>query len=68
MQTYRELTRAVAQRRQQMLEMIAELVGIESPTEDRTAINRCVALVEGWIKTGGGREQAQAADDRPVTC
>jgi len=37
--------------------MIAELVGIESPTEDRAGVNRCVALVERWIKASGGQSQ-----------
>ncbi len=66
MQTYRDLARAVAQSRPQMLERIAELVGIESPTEDWTAVNRCVALVEEWIKTGGGesrRKRQRSAGD-----
>jgi glutamate carboxypeptidase len=57
MKTYRELTRAVAKRRPEMLEMIAELVGIESPTEDRTAVNRCVALLEKWIRSAGGKSK-----------
>ena len=55
MQTYRELTRAVAKRRPEMLEMIAELVQVESPTEDRAAVNRCVALLEKWIREAGGK-------------
>jgi glutamate carboxypeptidase len=66
MQTYRDLARAVARTRPQMLERIAELVGIESPTEDWTAVNRCVALVEGWIKTSGGesrRKRQRSAGD-----
>src|ERR1700679_2284940 len=57
MQTYRELTRAVAKRRPEMLEMIAELVSIESPTEDRAAVNRCVALLEKWIRSAGGKNK-----------
>ena len=57
MQTYRELTRAVAKRRPEMLEMIAELVGVESPTEDRAAVNRCVALLEEWIQSAGGKSK-----------
>jgi glutamate carboxypeptidase len=66
MQTYRDLARAVARSRPKMLERIAELVGIESPTEDWTAVNRCVALVEGWIKTSGGesrRKRQRSAGD-----
>jgi glutamate carboxypeptidase len=55
MQTYRELTRAVAKRRPEMLEMIAELVQVESPTEDRAAVNRCVALLEKWVRDAGGK-------------
>jgi glutamate carboxypeptidase len=54
METYSELSKAVARCRPQMLEMIAQLVGTESPTEDRLAVNRCVGLVEGWIKSIGG--------------
>ena len=57
METYRELNQAVARRRRQMLEMIAQLVGTESPTEDRLAVNRCVSLLEGWIKAGGGQSK-----------
>ena len=55
MQTYRELTRTVAKRRPEMLEMIAQLVQVESPTEDRAAVNRCVALLEKWVRDAGGR-------------
>jgi glutamate carboxypeptidase len=66
MQTYRDLARAVAQRRPQMLQKIAQLVGIESPTEDWTAVNRCVALVHGWIHASGGesrRKRQRSAGD-----
>jgi glutamate carboxypeptidase len=66
MQTYRDLARAVARSRPKMLERIAELVGIESPTEDWTAVNRCVALVEEGIKTSGGesrRKRQRSAGD-----
>jgi glutamate carboxypeptidase len=57
MQTYRELTRAVAKRRPEMLEMIAELVQVESPTEDQAAVNRCVALLEKWLQSAGGKSK-----------
>src|ERR1700733_15929803 len=57
METYRDLTRAAAKRRPGKLKMIAELVGVESPTEDRAGVNRCVALVERWIKASGARSQ-----------
>ena len=66
MEMYRDLTAAVARRQPQMLKMIAQLVGLESPTEDRVAVNRCVTLVEGWIKALGGksrRSQQKAAGD-----
>jgi glutamate carboxypeptidase len=57
MESYRDVTRAAAKRQPEMLKMIAELVGIESPTEDRAGVNRCVALVDRWIKASGGRSQ-----------
>jgi glutamate carboxypeptidase len=57
METYRELSGAVAKRQAQMLNMIAQLAALESPTEDRAAVNRCVALVEGWIKACGGKSR-----------
>jgi glutamate carboxypeptidase len=57
MKTYRDVTRAVAGRRPEMLEMIAELVGTESPTEERPAVNRCVALLENWIQSAGGKSK-----------
>jgi glutamate carboxypeptidase len=57
MKTYRELTGAVAKRRSEMLEMIAALVQVESPTEDRAAVNRCVALLEEWIRAAGGKSK-----------
>ncbi len=55
--TYRDLTLAVARRRPQMLEMIARLVGLESPTDDRAAVNRCVRLLEEWITATGGKSR-----------
>jgi glutamate carboxypeptidase len=57
MKTYSDLIGAVAKRRPQMLKMIAELVRLESPTEDRTAVNRCVTLLEAWIKASGGKSR-----------
>jgi glutamate carboxypeptidase len=57
MKTYRELTGAVAKRRAEMLEMIAQLVQVESPTEDQAAVNRCVALLEEWIRAAGGKSK-----------
>jgi glutamate carboxypeptidase len=66
METYRELTSAVVRERPQILKKIGELVGIESPTEDRAGVNRCVSLVEGWIKAGGGtskRSRQKSAGD-----
>ena len=66
MNTYKELTAAVAKLRPQMLEMIAELVRLESPTEDRNGVNRCVSLLEGWIGASGGksrRNKQRAAGD-----
>ena len=66
MQTYRDLTLAVTRQRPEMLEMIADLVQVESPTEDPAAVNRCVRLVEKWIRQSGGkskRSRQSAAGD-----
>jgi glutamate carboxypeptidase len=52
-----DLIRAVDRHRPQILEMIRRLVSVESPTEDWAAVNRCVSLVEGWIKASGGKSQ-----------
>jgi glutamate carboxypeptidase len=52
-----DLIRAVDRHRPQILEMIKRLVSVESPTEDWAAVNRCVSLVEGWIKASGGKSQ-----------
>jgi glutamate carboxypeptidase len=57
METYRDLSRAVAERKSQMLEMIGELVRVESPTEDRAGVNRCVTMLEDWIKASGGQSK-----------
>jgi glutamate carboxypeptidase len=57
MKTYGELHNTVARRHPRILEMLAQLVGKESPTEDRTAVNRCVDLVEEWIKASGGKSK-----------
>ena len=66
METYRDLTATVARRQPQMLKLIAQLVGLESPTEEWVAVNRCVTLVEGWIKASGGKsrrsKQSSAGD------
>jgi glutamate carboxypeptidase len=55
MQTYRELVQSVNGSRSGLTHRLAELVRMESPTEDRAAINRCVALVEQWVRKIGGR-------------
>jgi glutamate carboxypeptidase len=57
MESYRDVTREAAKRQPEMLKMMAELVGIESPTEDRAGVNRCVTLMERWIKASGGKSQ-----------
>ena len=56
MQTYRDMTLAAARRRPQMLEMIAQLVGLESPTDDRGG-QPLRRLGGEWIKAGGGKSQ-----------
>ena len=65
-ETYRQLNREVTGHRSRMLAMIADLVRAESPTEDRPAVNRCVSLLESWIKAAGGqskRSKQKAAGD-----
>ena len=57
MRSYRELNRAVTRQRPVMVQRLADLVGIESPTEDRAAVNRGVSRVEQWIKKAGGRSK-----------
>jgi glutamate carboxypeptidase len=52
-----DLIGTVNRDRPQMLERISQLVRVESPTEDWAAVNRCVSLVEGWIKASGGKSQ-----------
>jgi glutamate carboxypeptidase len=52
-----DLLAAVDRRQPQMLEMLRQLVNLESPTEDWAAVNRCVSAVEGWIKASGGKSQ-----------
>ncbi len=66
MERYRDLAGAVANRQAQMLKMLGELVRLESPTEDPAAVNRCVTLLEGWIRGTGGksrRSKQKAAGD-----
>jgi glutamate carboxypeptidase len=55
MKTYRDLLQACSASRPELIHRLAELVEIESPTEDRAAINRCIALAEQWVKKIGGR-------------
>ena len=55
--TYRDLLRAASQHRPKMLQRVGELVRVESPTEDREAVNRCVSLVEAWAQTAGGQSR-----------
>ena len=52
-----DLMAAVGRRKPQMLELIRQLVSIESPTEDQAAVNRCVSAVEGWIEASGGKSE-----------
>ena len=49
-----------------MLKMIGELVRVESPTEDRAGVNRCVTVLEDWIRASGGqssRSKQRSAGD-----
>jgi glutamate carboxypeptidase len=70
MRTYRDLTLAVSRQQTELLEMIAGLVRVESPTEDPAAVNRSVRLVEKWLRQGGGkskRSRQSAAGDLLVS-
>jgi glutamate carboxypeptidase len=70
MRTYRDLTLAVSRQQPELLEMIAGLVRVESPTEDPAAVNRSVRLVEKWLRQGGGkskRSRQSAAGDLLVS-
>jgi glutamate carboxypeptidase len=42
-------------RRAEMLHMLSELVGVESPSSDKAAVDRAVALVAGWCGSAQGR-------------
>jgi glutamate carboxypeptidase len=57
MKTYHELLQACNTSRPELIHRLAELVGLESPTEDRAAINRCVSLAEQWTRKIGGRSR-----------
>ncbi|MGC2399561.1 MAG: M20 family metallopeptidase [Acidobacteriaceae bacterium] len=57
MESYRDLKAATTKVQPQMLKMLGHLVRLESPTENRVAVNRCVTLVEGWIRALGGRSR-----------
>jgi glutamate carboxypeptidase len=70
MRTYHDLTLAVSRQQPELLEMIAGLVQVESPTEDPAAVNRSVRLVEKWLRQGGGkskRTRQSAAGDLLVS-
>jgi glutamate carboxypeptidase len=70
MRTYHDLTLAVSRQQPELLEMIAGLVRVESPTEDPAAVNRSVRLVEKWLRQGGGkskRTRQSAAGDLLVS-
>ena len=70
MRTYHDLTLAVSRQQPELLEMIAGLVRVESPTEDPAAVNRSVRLVEKWLRQGGGkskRSRQSAAGDLLVS-
>ena len=67
MERYRDLAGAVANRQAQMLKMLGELVRLESPYGRSGGVNRCVTLLEGWIRATGGK--AGAANKRRLgTC
>lgn len=38
-----------------LLKRLQQLVTMESPSEDKAAVDRCILLVESWVKELGGR-------------
>jgi glutamate carboxypeptidase len=49
------LQSSAADRRAEMLRMLSDLVGVESPSSDKSAVDRAVALVAGWCESAQGR-------------
>lgn len=50
-----ELVQAVAKSEGRLKERLRELVEVESPSEDKGAVDRAGVLVEGWVEAMGGR-------------
>jgi glutamate carboxypeptidase len=50
-----QLLRRARQLEPQMLDQLAKLVEIESPSHDKAAVNRAAAKTAGWAKSLGGR-------------
>ena len=51
----RQLLKDVKNQQKTMLERLEALVSIESPSEDKVAVDRAGRLVAGWFKDEGGR-------------
>jgi glutamate carboxypeptidase len=49
------LQNSAADLQAEMLQKISELVGVESPSSDKIAVDRAVALVAGWCESEQGR-------------
>ena len=50
-----DIQRVVGAGEQRLLRRLRELVEIESPSEDKAAVDRAGALVEDWVEEMGGR-------------
>lgn len=50
-----EVVKAVAANEQRLLQRLRELVEVESPSEDKAAVDRAGALVTGWVTEMGGK-------------
>ena len=51
----RQLLKNAEKRQRSMLEQLKELVSIESPSEDKAAVDRAGGLVAGWFEELGGK-------------
>jgi glutamate carboxypeptidase len=54
-QLVERLARSAAEMQPQALRMLADLVQIESPSDDKSGVDRAVALVAGWCESLHGR-------------
>ena len=51
----RQLLKDAEERQRRMLEQLRELVSIESPSEDKAAVDRAGGLIAGWFEELGAK-------------